>query len=568
MANVPTLLTSADLSASQTSGAPASVSSTTIIQANTFAIGNWLYLNGSTYALAKADSANTASVVGIVSAASSTQFTLTTSGLVAGLSGLTVGANYFLSPTTSGAITTTEPTTTGYVSAPVGIATSATSIQVAIDRGTIVRNTVTTFTVGGDVNIWYPVVFNRNANTDFKFRITSNERQSTYGFGFCNFCLYGDLYPYGGTVTFNSGYDIEQSMFYSGANDIDDSDSMHGCVGGYSTDPYSARITVWLRGGRDYYLDSYFGDITLQTIIYSTSITSFNNAGNPAYTVSSFKIKTFNDYDFNLVYLHNENIVGSDVNGNLAGQYSYKNYSKLAPVNFNSIETGYISARGNINTNSALTANSITTNNNITAGGNIKTNSVTIYANNGIYTTSGVAANGTITAGGNITAGSLYVRGTISCDNTVTATGYKARSGLSGVYSNWFNIYWTGSAARLWIDNTDLGNISVTSDYRIKKNIETQDSSAIDRIAKIRPVKYEFADYKELFKEDGVQREGFIAHELQEVIPSAVDGEKDAEDQIQSLKLDALCSVMVKAIQEQQAMIDALKAEVELLKNK
>jgi hypothetical protein len=119
-------------------GSGGSGSSTTIIQANTFAVGDWVYLNGSTYAKAKADSANTASVVGIVSAASGIQFTLTTSGLVTGLTGLTTGADYFLSATTPGAITTTEPTTTGYVSAPVGIAASATSIQVAIKRGVVI----------------------------------------------------------------------------------------------------------------------------------------------------------------------------------------------------------------------------------------------------------------------------------------------------------------------------------------------------------------------------------------------------------------------------------------------
>ena len=73
---------------------------------------------------------------------------------------------------------------------------------------------------------------------------------------------------------------------------------------------------------------------------------------------------------------------------------------------------------------------------------------------------------------------------------------------------------------------------------------------------------YERTDYKNLYKADGVAREGFIAHELQEIIPSAVEGEKDAENQIQSLSLDALCSVMVKAIQEQQALITDLQARL------
>jgi hypothetical protein len=527
MANVPTLLTSADLSASQTSGAPASVSSTTIIQANTFAIGNWLYLNGSTYALAKADSANTASVVGIVSAASSTQFTLTTSGLVTGLSGLTVGANYFLSATTAGLATTTEPTTTGYVSAPVGIATSATSIQVAIDRGTIVRNTVTTLSVGGDRNTWYPVVFNRSVNGNyFDFRITRESNQTFSGSGACNFRLYGKPAVPSPSIsiydTLNGLVEYEITQDFINFEPV--SGFVHCAIGGYSVDPYGNRITVWLRGGRDYYLQSYSGDVVLETIIYNTSTTSFIYGAN-TYSISGSLYFVYNPDEDNLYSINSYSFYY------MYYKYDERNYISLSSrtTRFNNISSGYASIGGGA------------------------TISGDAYITSRAYVSS-----------------DAYIYGTLSVPSTsINARGYASRSGISGIYSgNSFNIYWTTSAARLYIDNTNLGNISVTSDYRIKKNIETQDSSAIDRIAKIRPVKYEFADYKELFKEDGVQREGFIAHELQEVIPSAVDGEKDAEDQIQSLKLDALCSVMVKAIQEQQAMIDALKAEVELLKNK
>ena len=173
-------------------------------------------------------------------------------------------------------------------------------------------------------------------------------------------------------------------------------------------------------------------------------------------------------------------------------------------------------------------------------------------------------------------SGRLVVNPSLTHNATVgivSANGFGMRAGTGGASSNVFNINWTGSVAQLWIDNVNNGTISLTSDYRIKQNIETQELPALERIAQLRPVKYELADYKELFKADGVQREGFIAHELQAVIPSAVEGEKDAEDQIQSLKLDALCSVMVKAIQEQQAQIEkqsqaleALKAEVAALK--
>jgi hypothetical protein len=174
-----------------------------------------------------------------------------------------------------------------------------------------------------------------------------------------------------------------------------------------------------------------------------------------------------------------------------------------------------------------------------------------------------------IDSSGNVLVG-VTSPGSYTAGSAIGTTGYMSRSGTGGSFSNnRFNIYWNGSAARLWIDTVDQGSIAISSDYRIKKDIQSQTLTAIDRINEIRPVTYTYADNEVLnWKADGVAREGFIAHELAEIIPSAVDGEKDAENQIQSLKLDALCSVMVKAIQEQQTIINDLKARVTALEAK
>lgn len=112
----------------------------TITQASHgFVVGDVLYLNGATYAKARADAANTAEVVGVVSGViTSSQFQLTLSGEVSGLTGLVAGEVYFLSPTTAGALTVTEPTVVGQVSLPVGVASSTTSLYVAPKRGAVV----------------------------------------------------------------------------------------------------------------------------------------------------------------------------------------------------------------------------------------------------------------------------------------------------------------------------------------------------------------------------------------------------------------------------------------------
>jgi hypothetical protein len=161
---------------------------------------------------------------------------------------------------------------------------------------------------------------------------------------------------------------------------------------------------------------------------------------------------------------------------------------------------------------------------------------------------------------------SQYASAKLSVNGSIASgTGWYTRAGASGALgSNLFNIQWTSSAA-LWIDGTNIGNIQVSSDYRIKRNIETQTVPALERVMALRPVTYQMADYGTLFKASEEVKEGFIAHEVQEVIPSGAEGVKDAENQIQSLRVDAILAVAVKAIQEQQAIITDLKSRIEAL---
>ena len=112
-----------------------------------FSVGNVLYHNGTTYALADADAAATAEVVGIVSAvADANNFTLALGGAVTGLSGLTAGTVYFLSGT-PGALTATEPSTVGQISKPLLIAYSTTAGYFFNMRGTVVGTAASTLSV-------------------------------------------------------------------------------------------------------------------------------------------------------------------------------------------------------------------------------------------------------------------------------------------------------------------------------------------------------------------------------------------------------------------------------------
>jgi hypothetical protein len=137
-----------------------------------------------------------------------------------------------------------------------------------------------------------------------------------------------------------------------------------------------------------------------------------------------------------------------------------------------------------------------------------------------------------------------------------------------------FNTYRTvdGSVQAYVRSGVGVGSIGVsatatafntTSDYRLKENVQPM-QDALDTISQLNPVTY-------TWKVNGSDGQGFIAHELQAVVPDCVTGDKDAVDaegnpQYQGVDTSFLVAILVKAIQEQQAMIQDLQADIAALK--
>ncbi|MCF7557734.1 tail fiber domain-containing protein [Pseudomonas petrae] len=128
------------------------------------------------------------------------------------------------------------------------------------------------------------------------------------------------------------------------------------------------------------------------------------------------------------------------------------------------------------------------------------------------------------------------------------------------------NFNWTGSAIDCWIDASYVGSISLfTSDYRIKKFVkDAAVPSFLDRIDKYRIVNFQKKVFGAVFRGDGTTYQGLIAHEVQEINPLAVSGEKDGTDAegnplIQQLEPMALITDLMGAIKELRAEVNALK---------
>ncbi len=96
------------------------------------------------------------------------------------------------------------------------------------------------------------------------------------------------------------------------------------------------------------------------------------------------------------------------------------------------------------------------------------------------------------------------------------------------------------------------------SDER-KKNILGYIEDAVSKVTTLRTV---FFEYKN--DEEKKRRVGFIAQDVQSVLPEAVHVDDD-QDQTLNLQYSDLIPLLTKAIQEQQAMIDELKAKVAAL---
>jgi hypothetical protein len=128
-----------------------------------------------------------------------------------------------------------------------------------------------------------------------------------------------------------------------------------------------------------------------------------------------------------------------------------------------------------------------------------------------------------------------------------------------------------GSAAGSITYSTTTVTYGSASDYRLKENID-YDWDATSRLKQLKPARFNW-----IADDTNTLVDGFLAHEVQSVVPEAVRGTKDqvytaeeaanapntSEGDIKGQELDTgkLVPLLVKTIQELEARITALEVE-------
>lgn len=202
----------------------------------------------------------------------------------------------------------------------------------------------------------------------------------------------------------------------------------------------------------------------------------------------------------------------------------------------------------------------------------IESNTAGSHSGRMIFYTSGSGAlnerlrlnpNGSIDIGGQAGYGGLNIAKTGSLN-----PGVYVWINATATTQKYASFEYNGNGGSGSITPNGTGNVAFNtgpSDYRLKDEV-IELSGGLDKIKSLRPVSFKW-------KQSGESDVGFIAHEIQQIIPQCVNGEKDAADEEGNPSYQSIFPApaqmianLVSAIQELSAKVDAQAAEIEALK--
>jgi hypothetical protein len=165
-----------------------------------------------------------------------------------------------------------------------------------------------------------------------------------------------------------------------------------------------------------------------------------------------------------------------------------------------------------------------------------------------------------IDSSGNLLVGRTGQSGTERVGVTFGAGLQGIHTTVASTATEFHLVFNNGSVVGAISTNGSATTYSTSSDYRLKHDIQPM-TGALAKVAALKPVTYKW-------NADDSQSQGFIAHELQAVVPECVTGEKDAVDadgkpQYQGIDTSFLVATLTAALQEAVAEINSLKARLD-----
>lgn len=187
-----------------------------------------------------------------------------------------------------------------------------------------------------------------------------------------------------------------------------------------------------------------------------------------------------------------------------------------------------------------------------------------VSANN-VYLGMGAGYNNSGTVGGNVFIG-YYAGEYLSTQDNRLAISNRTKSTpliygefdnqkvvINGLNAGDFTFYVNGPAG-------GTSSWNSTSDMRLKTNI-LDISNALDKVLKLKGVYFSWKDTKTF---DGKQHIGFLAQDVEKVLPEVVNGANDNY----SMQYAPITALLVEAIKEQQNTIDELQKKNTALEQK
>jgi hydroxyacyl-ACP dehydratase HTD2-like protein with hotdog domain len=186
-----------------------------------------------------------------------------------------------------------------------------------------------------------------------------------------------------------------------------------------------------------------------------------------------------------------------------------------------------------------------------------------VLFNNRLFVGGDVSFNNRLFVGGDVSFNNrLFVGGDVSFNNRLFVGGdvsFNKRFFVGGDVS--FN-------NRLFANDISInGNLTIvnsctaqlftaTSDYRIKNSIKDLNESFV--VDNIRPIEYTntFLNKKDM---------GVLAHELQEIYPCLVTGEKDGE-KFQTVNYNGIIALLINEVKNLKKELKLIKSDFEILK--